>query len=76
MAKGGKQFEEIVREVADRKVRAAATRFGRAPAAGGAPRKVYTAAGKAIADTLARDGFVYARSKGTLKRGQNEIYAP
>lgn len=73
MAKRGKQLDEIVRDTADRKIRAAAARFGRAPTDGEAPREVYAAACQAIADGLACDGFEYARSKATLKRKTSDF---
>lgn len=73
MAKRGKQFDESVRDAADRKIRAAAARFGRAPSGGEAPREVYAAGCQAIADALACDGFEYVRSKATLKRKTSDF---
>ena len=68
MAKRGKQFEEVVRDIADRKIRAATACLGSAPTGDEAPKEVYAAACQAIADSLTCDGFEYARSKATLKR--------
>lgn len=73
MAKRGKQLEEIVRDIAGRKIRAAAARFRRAPSGGEAPGEVYAAACQAIADALSSDGFAYTRSKATLKRKTSDF---
>lgn len=73
MAKRGKQLEELVRDTAERKFRAAAARSGRAPTGGEAPRAVYTAACQTIAHAVTSDGFEYFRSKATLKRVTSEF---
>jgi len=73
MIRRGKQFGEVVRDTAHRKLRAAAARFGRARARGETPRQVYLAACQAIADALANDGFEYARSRNALRRKTSDF---
>ena len=73
MVRRGKQFAEVARDTAHRKLRAAAAHSGRLPARGEAPRQVYLEACRAIADALAVDGFKYLRSRATLARKTSDF---
>jgi hypothetical protein len=73
MVRRGKQFRDVARDLAHRKLRATAARFSRVPARGKAPRQVYLEACRAIADALAVDGFKYLRSRATLTRKTSDF---
>ncbi len=73
MPEHGKDLPEVISDVAARKQRAAEVRFGRANVSGEAPRDVYLAGCRAIADALAPDGFTYAKSSQWLTRKRGEF---
>lgn len=68
MTDRGKGFSEVLADTAVRKLRAAATRFGRRTTSAEPPRDVYLKACQYIAEALATDGFTYARSSQMLTR--------
>lgn len=63
----GKNFQEIVSDIADRKKRAG-ERFKGSSAPGESPREIYLAGCKAIADALQADGYQYVPSGQKLRR--------
>ncbi len=73
MPEHGNGLPEILSEIADRKERAAEVRFGRANVSGEAPRDVYLAGCRSIADALAPDGFTYAKSSQTATRKHRDF---
>src|SRR5260370_20223226 len=68
MPKERKERSEVVSDVAARTERAAAARANGLPTSAEAPRDVYAAGCRAIADALSADGFAYAESKHTRTR--------
>ncbi len=69
----GKDFSEVVSDIASRKKRAAEVRFAGAPTSDESPRDVYAAGCRAIADALAAAGFSYAKSGQTLTRKSGDL---
>ena len=73
MPEHGKDLPEVISDVAARKQRVAEVRFGGDAVSGEAPRDVYLAGCRAIADALAPDGFTYAKSSQAMTRKRGDF---
>lgn len=69
----GKNLEQVIRDTAQRKARAAEVRFKGIISSTEVPRVVYLTACQQIADALKRDGFSYARSGPKLARKSGDF---
>lgn len=68
MSKRGKDFQEVVADIADRKRYSAATRSDRNRTSVETPREIYLAGCEAIANVLQDDGYKYVPSGQKLRR--------